>query len=218
MNWARLYFGTPIVVLGVLLLLDGADVLDAGDIISTWWPVALIGAGLLALIANPRHWPVPVVIIVGGTAILLRTTDVVDSLSLIIPALVIVVGLFVIFGLGFGLNRSETGDRVSSFNMFSGNEIASHSVNFEGGNVGAIFGGTEIDLRDAMPAPEASLDVFVAFGGVEVKVPEGWRVDMDGMPLFGGFENVTAKETLSGDAPSLNIHATALFGGIEVKH
>jgi hypothetical protein len=218
MNWARLYFGSLIVVLGVLLLLDGADVLDAGEVISTWWPVALIGAGGLALIANPRHWPVPVVIIVGGTAILLRTTDVVDSLSLIIPALVIVVGLFVIFGLGFGRSASDTGDRVSSFSMFSGTEIASHSTSFEGGNVGAIFGGTEIDLRDAVPSEDASLDVFVAFGGVEVRVPEGWRVDMNGLPLFGGFENVTTKETLSGDAPSLDVHGTALFGGIEIKH
>jgi hypothetical protein len=218
MNWARLYFGLLIVALGSVLLLDTADVLDGGDVLGTWWPVAVIGAGLLGLIADPRHWPVPTILLLGGTALLLRTTEVIDSLSIVIPALVILIGLFVIFGFFNDTATTEKGDRIKSFNVFSGSEIASHSTSFEGGNVGALFGGTEIDLRDATPAPDASLDVFVAFGGVEVKVPEGWQVDMSGMPLFGGFENVTTREALPPDAPSLEVHATALFGGVEVKH
>jgi hypothetical protein len=36
--------------------------------------------------------------------------------------------------------------------------------------------------------------------------------------LFGGIENITAKEQLPADAPILPVHATALFGGIEIKH
>ena len=37
-------------------------------------------------------------------------------------------------------------------------------------------------------------------------------------PLFGGFENATTRERLPGDAPRLEIEATVLFGGLEVKH
>lgn len=217
MNLARLYFGLLVVAVGTILLLGTADILDAGEILGTWWPVALIGAGLLGLIANPRHWPIPSMILLAGTALLLWTTDVIDILDFLLPALVILAGLFVIFGFGF-TRREEADDRVSSFTMFSGSEIASHSTQFSGGNVGAMFGGVEIDLRDALPAPDASLDVFTAFGGVEIKVPRGWRVDMKGLPLFGGFENVTTKELLEGDAPNILVHATALFGGVEVSH
>jgi len=218
MNLARLYFGLLIVALGIILLLGSADVLDAGEVIATWWPVAVIGAGLFAWLANPRHWAMPVVVMAVGTAILLKTTGVIDSLNIVIPALVIFVGLLVIFGSGRRSRATETGDDIRTFNVFSGSEVASHSPQFHGGNVGALFGGVEVDLRDATPAPDASLDVFVAFGGAEIKVPEGWRVDLTGLPLFGGMENVTAKEHVSTEAPALAVHATALFGGVEIKH
>jgi hypothetical protein len=96
--------------------------------------------------------------------------------------------------------------------------MVSNSSSFRGGRIGAIFGGAEIDLTNATLSPDAGLDVFAAFGGVEITVPRGWRVDINGFPLFGGFENKTAKESLGEDAPRLRIDATVLFGGLEVKH
>ena len=60
--------------------------------------------------------------------------------------------------------------------------------------------------------------VFVAFGGIEVKVPDGWHVVIRGFPIFGGFENKTARDKLPAEAPTLVVNATVLFGGLEVKH
>lgn len=217
MNWGRLFFGTIIVAVGTLLLLDNADVLDAGEIISTWWPVVIILAGLLTLAANPRHWPVALIITAVGVAFLLSSLDIVDIGNIVIPAAIILVGLLVLFGRGFG-SRTEVGDRINSFNVFSGSEVASHSKEFTGGSVSAMFGGAEIDLRDALPSPDARLDIFAAFGGVELRVPEGWQVAVKGLPLFGGIDNVTAKEPVPADAPMLAVNATVLFGGLEVKH
>ena len=217
MNWGRLYFGSLIVAVGTLLLLDNADVLDAGDVLSTWWPAAVIAAGLLTLVANPRHWPVAVIITAVGAAFLLSSLDIVDISEIIIPAAIILVGILVILGRGLG-SRTEAGDRVNSFNVFSGSEIASHSKQFQGGSIAAVFGGADVDLRDALPAADAQLDVFAAFGGVEIRVPVGWQVITRGLPIFGGIDNVTAKEQLPADAPVLPISATALFGGIDIKH
>jgi hypothetical protein len=177
----------------------------------------LILAGVLTFAANPRHWPVALIITAVGFAFLLSNLGIVDIGAFIIPAAIIVVGLLVIFGRGLG-SKTEAGDRVNSFNVFSGSEIASHSKQFQGGSVSAIFGGAEVDLRDATPAADAQLDVFTAFGGVEVKVPEGWQVDVKGLPLFGGIENVTARDSVPADAPRLAVSATVLFGGLEVKH
>jgi len=217
MNWGRLFFGSLIVAVGTVLLLDNADVLDAGDVISTWWPLAVVIAGLLTFVANPRHWPIALIITAVGAGLLLSSLDIVDIGDIIFPAAIILVGILVIMGRGLG-SRTEVGDRVNSFNVFSGSEIASHSKQFQGGSIAAVFGGAEVDLRDALPAPGAELDVFAAFGGVEIRVPEGWQVTTKGFPLFGGIENVTAKETLPPDAPILPVNATALFGGIEIKH
>ncbi len=218
MNWARAYVGLVIVALGTILLLGNADVVDSGDVISAWWPAPIVLGGLFSLLSNPRQWIPPAIVIAISTAVLLRTTGVVDTMGVVFPVALILVGVFVMFGRGFGTRREHTADSVDTFNLFSGSELASHSSAFEGGRVGAIFGGSEIDLRDATLAPDASLEVFVAFGGVEIRVPDGWRVDIGGMPLFGAFENATAKDRLPADAPHLRINATVLFGALEVKH
>jgi hypothetical protein len=178
----------------------------------------LIAAGLLALTANPRHWIGPALITGLGGVLLLRTTDVVDTLEVVGPAFLVLLGVIVIFGKGFTQRSVASQDRISSFNVFSGSELASKSDHFEGGTIGALFGGAEVDLRDAKPAPGAELDVFVAFGGAEIKVPQGWNVVTHGMPIFGGFDNVTARETVSVGAPTLDVNATVIFGGLEVKH
>lgn len=218
MNWARVFFGIVIVTFGALLLLDNLDVLDAGEIIGDWWPVVIIVGGIMSLVANPRHWIVPLILVGGGVAVLLRTTGVVDTLSVVFPLIVILVGVFLLFGRGFGSKRDEAGDTVNSFNLFSGSELASHSSGFEGGRIGAVFGGAELDLTNATLAPGANLDVFTAFGGVEITVPRGWRVEINGFPVFGGYENVTVKDEVPQNAPLLTIDATVLFGGLDVKH
>lgn len=218
MNWARIFFGALIVTVGGLFLLDNVGVLDAGDVISGWWPVAVIAGGLISLMSNRRHWVVPVILIGGGGLLLLRSTGVIDSMAIVFPVLIIIVGLLFLFGRGIGGGPSEAGDAVNSFNLFSGSELTSSSTSFSGGRIGALFGGVELDLRNATPAPGARLDVFAAFGGVEIRVPQGWRVEISGFPIFGGYENATRKDPESSGGPLLQIDATVLFGGLEVKH
>lgn len=218
MNWGRLFFGGLIVALGVLVLLDNAGTLDAGDIIGDWWPVAVILAGLISLAANPSRWAMPALIVLIGVALLLGTLDILDLGAVLVPAIIIVVGLFIIFGRGIGSRTDDTGDSIQSFNAFSGSELASNSNRFRGGSISAVFGGAEVDLRNATLAPDAQLDVFAAFGAVEIRVPDGWQVSVKGLPLFGGIENATAKEKLPPGSPFLPVNATALFGGVEIKH
>jgi hypothetical protein len=218
MNWARAFFGTLVVIIGTLLLLDNLDVVDSGELIGTWWPTVVIVGGVLSFLANRRHVIMPLVLVLVGSAILLRTTGAVDTLDLIVPVIVILVGLLLLFGRSISSTRTDIGDSVTSFNLFSGSEVASNSRSFTGGKVGAVFGGAEIDLREAAVAPDAALDVFVAFGGVEIYVPRGWRVEIKGFPVFGGFDNATVKESLPADAPVLRIDATVVFGGLDVRH
>ncbi len=218
MNWGRLYFGSIIVAVGVILLLDNTGTVDAGDIFSTWWPVLVITAGLLMLAANPGRWIMPLLVTAVGVALLLSTLDVVDIGDFLWPAILVVVGLVVMFGRNAGGGSSDTGSTVSNFTVFSGSELASHSDSFEGGSVSALFGGVELDLRDAQLAPDAVLDVFTAFGGVEVIVRDGWDVVVKGFPIFGAVENATIKDKLPSASPTLTINATVIFGGLEVKH
>lgn len=219
MNYGRVFVGLVLVTLGVLFGLDTAEIIDAGETISEWWPLAVIvGAGLM-WVSNPRHWPAAGLVGLIGLALLTTRTGLVEASiwQFLWPLVLVVVGLALLLPRR---RRSEATDenRVSSFVMFSGSELASRSDHFEGGDVTALFGGTDLDLRDATPAPEATLDVLCAFGGVEIRVPEGWQVRAKGFPIFGGFENATTKDRLPADAPTLDINATVLFGGVEIKH
>jgi predicted membrane protein len=216
MSWGRLFFGGLVLAVGIVLLLGNADLVDAGEVFGTWWPVVLIFAGVLSLMANPRHWGIAGVIILAGVVFLLARLDVVDLRDLVIPAALILIGIFVIFGRGIA-NRQETTDRVNSFNVFSGSELTSRSSAFEGGSITAVFGGTELDLRQARLAPGATLDIFAAFAGVEMRVPPDWHVVVKGLPIFGGIENGTGRTQLPDNAPTLEINATVLFGGVEIK-
>ena len=60
-------------------------------------------------------------------------------------------------------------------------------TNFIGGSAFSMFGGVDVDLRGANIAPmqEVKIDLFTAFGGVTLYVPQGWNVITSGLPLFG---------------------------------
>ena len=48
-------------------------------------------------------------------------------------------------------------------------------------------------------------------------VPPGWRVEMNGPAIFGGYDNGAARQSLGPDAPVLSVRVLALFGAVEVK-
>ena len=220
-NPARALFGLALVVVGGLFLAEATDLVDdAGDILGRWWPVGLILVAVVAYLSSPRQWVGPVIIGAVGVLTLLTTTDVVEGSvwQFFWPAIIIFLGASLIFRRTGAPRREGGEDAIEHFNAFTGSQLASRSAAFRGGSIGVIFGSVELDLRDATPAPDARLDVFTMFGGSEIRVPDGWRVDVKGFPLFGGFENATTRERLPVDAPRLEIEATVLFGGLEVKH
>jgi predicted membrane protein len=221
MNRGRLLVGFILITLGVLYLLDQNDVLDAGDLIADWWPIVFVVAGLLYLSFSPRHVMVPAVLILIGLAFLARSLDFVpDWLQTVFwPLVLVAIGLWVIFGSGFGTTAVQRADRVNSLVAFFGRDVVNSSQQFGGGSVFAVFGGTKVDLRGAVPVSEgAAMDVVAAFAGVEILVPEGWRVDVKGIPLFGGWSNKTRKEVIYTDAPLLSIEALVAFGGLDIGH
>src|SRR5262245_34647850 len=72
---------------------------------------------------------------------------------------------------------SSGGDRLDEFAMFGGGDRMIRSQSFRGGNVTAIMGGFDIDLRDAqIEGDSARIEMFVMMGGVDLKVPENWNV------------------------------------------
>lgn len=87
----------------------------------------------------------------------------------------------------------------------------------------ALFGGTEVDLTTArFNSQDTHISAHACFGGVDVIVPEGFRISVDGLGIFGGYDTKVEKgaidpSTLPDDAPTIRISGLALFGGVTVK-
>ena len=212
----RLWIGLVLVTLGVFGILDAAGTLDSSEAIDRWWPVAIIGLGLIGMFIERRIALGPGIVVVVGLLILADQQEWTDE-DLFGPVLLIAIGLVVLSGLWS--RRVDGEHRESSVAMFGGTKIKDRSEHFTHANVSAIFGGATLDLREAHIDGEASVDALAMFGGVDVLVPKGWRVSVDGTPILGGCEDKTTGDgELPADAPVLNVHATAILGGVGVKN
>ena len=225
----RTLLGLAVLTVGVLYVLDALNVLDAGNAIDRWWPVAVIALGVsqiaISLIPGRRGSIVgPVVVTGAGVLLLLATTNVLegDAWSYVWPVVIVGVGVTILLG------RTRVGppagvaadDVVTATGIFSGPDVRTTSQQFRHASLTAVFGGVTLDLRDARLDPEgASVTATVVFGGIDILVPRGWRVTMRSTPVFGGMKDKTEPgAVLAADAPTLRVDGLALFGDVEVKH
>ncbi|MEI4271320.1 hypothetical protein TEK04_06260 [Klenkia sp. LSe6-5] len=217
----RAWVGLVLLALGVLWLLDAADVLGAGELLDRWWPAAVLLLAVLAALADRRLALGPSVLAVLGALLLVDQLDLVDLGAVLWRLLAVVAGGFLLARATGRPRRVVAGasDRSDVVAVLGGAETVVRSRPFRHATVSALLGGAVLDLREAEVQAGARVDALALFGGVDVVVPPGWRVTLSGLPVFGGFEDKTGADgPPPPGAPVLDVHATALFGGVEVKN
>lgn len=178
------------------------------------WPniLLLIGVGFL-LSGKPK--PALVMILIGAFFWTQRFWHI--DMTLFWPALLIFLGIV------FLLRNRETGEKKDTSDankideavIFSGSKKTYSSQAFEGGKISAMFGGTELDMREAKPVDGAVIDLFVMFGGAEIKIPANWNVVVETSPIFGGVSD--ERDKVAKDGPTIKLKGTVIFGGVEIK-
>jgi hypothetical protein len=217
--WARLVWGMAILAAGVIGWLDHTGQLRASDYLE-WWPLILIAMGLAHL--PQRQWITAVVLIVLGIVFLPPP----PFLPHFHPAMIFGVWPLLISVGGVALIRqalSPAAKNAAENNSFHsvavmggvGRGVA--SSDFAGGDAVAVMGGCQINLASAKITKEAIIDVLAFWGGIEIRVPRGWRVDNQVMPILGGIVDKTERDVPAG-APTLIIRGSVIMGGVEVKH
>ena len=105
---------------------------------------------------------------------------------------------------------------LSEFAMWSGIQRRVSSPAFRRGELTAIMGGIELDLRQAATENgEAVIDVFVLWGGIEIQVPPDWAVSNQVTPIMGGAEDGSTGTQAS--KHRLVVKGVVIMGGVDIK-
>jgi predicted membrane protein len=215
--------GLLIVTLGLLLTLDNLDVLNA-DRVLQFWPLILVAVGVTKLLQSDTTSGRAFggVLILVGT---LMTVDEVWSVEVDVerwwPLALVAVGGFIVYRAmlggesGCSRSASDADADVSEFAFWSGKVRKNASPAFRRADLTAIMGGVELDLRGASTStPEAVIDVFVWWGGVEITVPPDWAVSNQVVAIMGGADD---SSTGTQDARNrLIVRGFCIMGGVEI--
>lgn len=217
-SYTRILAGLGVVLFGGLLLLDSLSINGFDNLIGTWWPLFVIGAGILIFLNDAKSYMWALLVTGLGIGYLLDNFNIIDfnPWQIFWPAVIIVVGLSILFRHSGTQQRltKEKSDDVSA--ILGGIDHINKSTDYKGGKVTAVLGGVKLDLRKAVIKDEATLDVFSLMGGVELFVPENVVVKSKAAVIMGGIEN-KAQTTSSKNSPSLYITGDIIMAGVEVK-
>lgn len=229
---SKYFLGLFLILLGFGLLMDQMGYMDFGSIMGLYWPVILIVLGISGLFDKGSSKTGSLILLALGILFQLNRLDYIEVnvFRLFFPVILIIMGLNIIFTKGIRKHSSpvepekwsaqnvDMENTVNLFVLFSGSSSRNQSMDFKGGKATAVFGGIELDLREArLKDNQGFLDITALFGGVEIRVPDNWRVEMQATPLLGRIDNST-KPNPGSDAPVMKITGTAIFGGIDVSN
>ncbi len=225
----KLIIGIILMLAGGMLLLDTFNItqLPIRHYIFSW-KTLLIGIGVVLLATKEKATAGYILIGLGVIFWLPSLLNYSIALSQIaLPSVLIGIGVLVITRRG-GHNRhkksinnkaGDSSDYIDDVSVLGGGTKIIQSKNFKGGDITAIFGGSEFSFKDAEMSEEGcTIDVFTMFGGSKLIIPDSWVVKSDMISIFGGFND---KRAIRPDdvepAKVLYLKGAVIFGGIEIK-
>lgn len=222
----RAFFGVTIAAFGGVLLLRNLEIIkfDSWHVFwGTVWAVGLVLAGLTTIFSShkmlTRAWGL--LLMATGVSIGLNAYGIIDVSiwKIFWPVVLIAVGLVVTFSVGSGgykWSKKSVADDGSNekIAIFYGEESRVKG-DYTGGSATAIFGGVELDLRQAKIKDGAVIDIFTFCGGVSLSLPDDVIVKNDVRGILGGSEDKTVSK--SSAKKTIILRGECVLGGLEVK-
>jgi predicted membrane protein len=226
----RILLGGILIFLGGLFLLNTMNVLDFRftNVIFSW-PFIMLVIGLFVLVNTEKKFLGGVLSGIGALFLIPRVFPQIDyDGGIIIPIFLIILGVYIILkkrksdpASVFNSDSSRVNkDKIDDVSIFGGGTKIISSNNFQGGNITAIFGGSEINLINCQLAEgENVLDVLCVFGGTTIILPKEWNIVINVTSVLGGFSNKAIRNPsiVIDQSRTLHIKGLAMFGGGEVK-
>lgn len=226
-------------MLGSFLFLQNLHLELPGWVFS--WKMLLVVLGLLIAIKHKfRGGPWYVMMLIGG--IFLAEDLIPWSFNLPRygwPLVLVIIGVYMLIKRPYRRDRTErlpssrqwtaasyketvqgaiSDDYLSALALFGSDNRIILSKNFLGGDITAIFGGSDLNFSQADFTGTVVLETTAVFGGIELVLPSNWDVKLEVNTIFGGVEDKRAAELMTANPGKvLVLRGTCVFGGIEIK-
>jgi len=217
------WIGIVVIVIGGLFLLQSLGIGHFGRFLAQWWPAIIVAIGLFKMRNDDRRGGL--IILIVGLVFLSITLHIINwgQIFRFWPVIIILIGLSMYLqatgrnGLSLVKRDESAEDTINMTTFFGGMTRNITSKDFKTATMFCMFGGVELDLRQAETKEESCvINVTAFFGGAEIYIPNGWRVNVKGTPIFGGIEDKTG-DPGEGN-PVVNINVTTAFGGVEIHN
>jgi len=210
--------GIILLVIGVIFLGNELDFWSIELLFDGWWTLIIIIPSALGLFQKGSKLSSALGLLIG-MLLLLAARDKITWSSvgrLFLPSMLILIGLSVIFRKNFKLGKIKNNDDTNSYiAIFSGTEDTVSNQKFSGCNITAIFGGVELNLKDAIINEDIVINCTTIFGGIDITLPENVKIKTSGVPIFGGIEN-KKENTKQENTPVVYINYVCAFAGVDI--
>ncbi len=218
-------WGLFFIVIGVIIAGNAFHLWEFNIFFHGWWTLFIIIPSLISIFQNGFRTS-SLIILTIGILLLLSAQDILSFEiigKLIVPIIFVFIGLNMIFKNFFHMGENSRSSHVnyqggsSEYSaLFSGSRHQIVGEKFLGTTINAIFGGVELDLRNAIIDEDIVINATAIFGGIDIFVPSNVKVKVSNVPIFGGVDN-KAPTFVDANAPTIFINSTCMFGGIDIK-
>ena len=215
--------GAVLIACGVVYILDIFGIADINFSFDGWWALFIIVPCFSGLFTNKEKFG-NLLGLTCGILLLLAAQDVFDYEMVwktVVPIIIILLGIKLI------MKSTSVQKKIDNTHTEKGQKecmaaFSSQTIDFTDeeitvAKIGAVFGGAKCNLTDAKIKDGSQLDLFCAFGGADIIVPENVNVKVNTFCLFGGISDKRTIKSVDKDGVTLTINGFCIFGGADIK-
>jgi len=221
-------WGIAIIALGIIFGGNALGLFDLNIFFDGWWTLFIIIPSAIGFITEKEKFS-SLAFFIAGILLLLAAQDVFSyevAWKAILAEVLVLIGIAIITRSLFHSNNSKEVEKKvnelkddkkmdSQMAVFSGSERTYNNETFQGSNLAAIFGGVELDLRNAKFTKDTVIKAFVLFGGIDIIIPDDIVVKLKSGFIFGGFTDERKNASEKGKH-TIYIDAAGGFGGVTI--
>lgn len=216
MKKSNLIWGSILIILGVIFGLNALNITHISIFFKGWWTLFIIIPSLIGLL-DDKDKKGSLIGLAIGIIFLLAARDIIDFTvigHLIVPALLVIIGLFLIFkkeDKDFVINKEYEKDK--EIEVTFSDQTITVDEEFSSRKASAVFGKLTLDLTKAKIKKDTNIKLEAVFGSVNLILPEGLDVKIKSTPIFGSISN----NYNNTGSKTIYIEADAVFGGVTIK-